>query len=73
MGIMDEIVPEPPGAAHNDPMGAFPAVREAILRSFRSLVRARARPPFFPFFFPAGLLERPPFPPPPLAAHALCD
>ena len=35
--VMDEIVPEPLGAAHTDPMGAFPAVREAILRHWREL------------------------------------
>lgn len=37
LGVMDEIVPEPLGAAHTDPMGAFPAVREAILRHWREL------------------------------------
>ena len=31
---MDESIPEPLGAAHTDPMGAFPAVREAILRNY---------------------------------------
>lgn len=34
-GIMDEAVPEPLGAAHSDPMSAFPAVKEALLRNYR--------------------------------------
>ncbi|RMZ55871.1 hypothetical protein APUTEX25_003837, partial [Auxenochlorella protothecoides] len=38
LGVMDEIVPEPLGAAHTDPMGAFPAVREAVLRHYRDYV-----------------------------------
>lgn len=33
-GVMDEAIPEPLGAAHSDPMGAFPAVKEAILRTW---------------------------------------
>ena len=33
-GIMDEIVPEPLGGAHADPMGAFPFIREAVTRNF---------------------------------------
>jgi len=33
-GVMDEVVPEPLGAAHSDPMGAFPAVKESILRTW---------------------------------------
>ncbi len=32
---MDEKIPEPLGAAHTDPMGAFPAIRKAILDNFR--------------------------------------
>lgn len=34
MGGVDEIVPEPLGGAHSDPMGAFPAVKEAVMRWF---------------------------------------
>ena len=34
-GIMDEAIPEPLGAAHSDPMGAFPAIKESILRNYR--------------------------------------
>lgn len=32
---MDEKIPEPLGAAHTDPMGAFPAIRKAIMDNFR--------------------------------------
>ena len=31
---MDEIIPEPLGGAHSDPMGAFPAIKEAIMRNY---------------------------------------
>ena len=34
-GVMDEIVPEPLGAAHADPMAAFPAIKKAILDVYR--------------------------------------
>ena len=34
-GVMDEAIPEPLGAAHSDPMSAFPAIKEAILRNYR--------------------------------------
>jgi acetyl-CoA carboxylase carboxyl transferase subunit alpha len=34
-GVMDESVPEPLGAAHTDPMGAFPAIKEAVMRNYR--------------------------------------
>lgn len=34
-GVMDEKVQEPLGAAHTDPMAAFPYVKEAILRNYR--------------------------------------
>ena len=34
-GVMDETVPEPLGAAHSDPMGAFPAIKESILRNYK--------------------------------------
>jgi acetyl-CoA carboxylase carboxyl transferase subunit alpha len=42
LGVMDEAVPEPLGAAHADPMAAFPAVREAILRNYRRYERMSA-------------------------------
>jgi acetyl-CoA carboxylase carboxyl transferase subunit alpha len=34
-GVMDESIPEPLGAAHSDPMSAFPAIKESILRNYR--------------------------------------
>lgn len=37
-GVMDEKVQEPLGAAHTDPMAAFPYVKEAILRNYRRWV-----------------------------------
>jgi len=36
-GIIDEIVPEPPGGAHADPVGAAAAVGEAIERHLREV------------------------------------
>lgn len=35
-GVMDEIVREPLGAAHSDPVAAFPAIKEAILNTYRT-------------------------------------
>ena len=35
---MDEKIPEPLGAAHTDPMAAFPAIRKAILDNWRTCV-----------------------------------
>jgi len=32
--VMDEIIPEPAGGAHADPMAAFPAIKDAILRNW---------------------------------------
>jgi len=32
---MDEKIPEPLGAAHTDPMAAFPAIKDAIMRNYR--------------------------------------
>ncbi|KAK9809169.1 hypothetical protein WJX72_010598 [[Myrmecia] bisecta] len=34
-GVMDHIIPEPLGGAHSDPMGAFPAIREAIMSVYK--------------------------------------
>lgn len=36
--VMDEVIPEPLGAAHSDPMAAFPAVKDAIMRNYRRCV-----------------------------------
>ena len=30
LGIVDDTIPEPAGAAHSDPMGTFPAIKNAI-------------------------------------------
>ena len=38
LGVVDEIVPEPPGGAHADPEGATAAVGEAIERHLRELL-----------------------------------
>jgi hypothetical protein len=35
LGVMDTIVPEPLGGAHADPVSAFPAIRDAIMATFR--------------------------------------
>lgn len=32
---MDVIVPEPLGGAHSDPVSAFPAIKDAIMGTFR--------------------------------------
>ena len=37
LGIIDEVVEEPPGAAHTDPEGAALALKEAILRHLSEL------------------------------------
>ena len=36
--VMDEIIPEPPGGAHADPMAAFPAIKDAINRNWAQCV-----------------------------------
>ena len=36
--VMDESIPEPLGAAHTDPMAAFPAIKEAIMRNYHRWV-----------------------------------
>jgi acetyl-CoA carboxylase alpha subunit len=33
--VMDEIIPEPLGGAHSDPVAAFPAIKAAIMANFR--------------------------------------
>lgn len=35
-GVMDEIVPEPLGGAHADPVSAFPMIKESILKVYSS-------------------------------------
>ncbi|MBI1722849.1 MAG: acetyl-CoA carboxylase carboxyl transferase subunit alpha, partial [Gemmatimonadetes bacterium] len=37
LGLIDEIVPEPPGGAHADPDGASSALGEALARHVRDL------------------------------------
>lgn len=37
MGIIDEIIPEPPGGAHNDPQLAAHFVKEALAKAFAEL------------------------------------
>jgi acetyl-CoA carboxylase carboxyl transferase subunit alpha len=43
MGVIDEIVPEPPGGAHRDPAGAVAALKEAVARHLARLVRVPPR------------------------------
>lgn len=33
-GVMDEIVPEPLGGAHADPLAAFPNIKTAIMNNY---------------------------------------
>ena len=35
-GVMDEIIPEPLGGAHSDPMASFPYIKEAILNVYNN-------------------------------------
>jgi hypothetical protein len=35
LGVMDTIIPEPLGGAHANPVEAFPAIKDAILSTFR--------------------------------------
>jgi acetyl-CoA carboxylase carboxyl transferase subunit alpha len=41
-GVIDEIIPEPPGGAHADPAGATAAVGEAIERHLREILELTA-------------------------------
>jgi len=34
LGIMDEVIPEPLGAAHSDPAGAFAMLKQALMHSW---------------------------------------
>ena len=38
--IMDEIIPEPLGGAHSDPMAAFPAIKDAIINTYHQCARS---------------------------------
>jgi acetyl-CoA carboxylase alpha subunit len=33
--VMDEVIPEPLGGAHSDPVAAFPSIKAAIMGTFR--------------------------------------
>ena len=35
-GVMDTVIEEPLGGAHSDPMGAFPAIKQAIMHVYNS-------------------------------------
>ncbi|GBF91106.1 acetyl-coenzyme A carboxylase carboxyl transferase subunit, chloroplastic-like [Raphidocelis subcapitata] len=35
LGVMDTIIPEPLGGAHSDPVAAFPAIKDAIMATYR--------------------------------------
>lgn len=35
--IMDDVVPEPLGGAHTDPMASFPLIKDAILKHYNDL------------------------------------
>lgn len=37
-GVMDEIVPEPLGGSHSDPMATFPNIKAAIMNTFQKWV-----------------------------------
>ncbi len=43
LGVIDEIVPEPPGGAHRDANATIAATKEAVLRHVRTLKRIRSR------------------------------
>lgn len=35
-GVMDEVIPEPLGGAHGDPMASFPYIKEALLNVYNT-------------------------------------
>ena len=41
LGVIDEIIPEPPGGAHSDPEAAAQALSESLRRQLRQLSRVR--------------------------------
>jgi acetyl-CoA carboxylase carboxyl transferase subunit alpha len=42
LGVIDEIIPEPPGGAHADPEGAARALSEALARQLQELDKVPA-------------------------------
>ena len=34
--VMDDIIPEPLGGAHSDPMASFPAIKDAIMDIYKN-------------------------------------
>lgn len=34
--VMDDVIPEPLGGAHSDPMGCFPAIKEGIMNIYNN-------------------------------------
>ena len=34
--VMDDIIPEPLGGAHSDPMASFPAIKDAIMNIYKN-------------------------------------
>jgi acetyl-CoA carboxylase carboxyl transferase subunit alpha len=49
LGVIDEIIPEPPGGAHRDPAATIAATKAAITSHLQRLTRSRA---------PRNLVER---------------
>jgi len=43
MGVIDEIIPEPPGGAHRDPAAAISALKESTTRHLKQLERVSPR------------------------------
>jgi acetyl-CoA carboxylase carboxyl transferase subunit alpha len=65
LGVVDEIVPEPPGGAHADPAGAADSVGEAIerhLRELLALTREERREQRYRKFRSLGAIETAPSP-----------
>ena len=72
LGIADEIIPEPPGGAHDDYAGAAEAVRTAILKhlaQFKNIAPQELRNQRYEKFRAMGIFKEGPIPtltPPPL-------
>jgi len=43
LGIVDEIIPEPPGGAHRDPEATFSALKDVVLRHLKQIKRVSGR------------------------------
>ena len=43
LGVIDEVIPEPRGGAHNDPETAISAVGDAIKRNLRELAKLKPK------------------------------